>query len=311
MKRVIITGATGFLGSWVIRKFLAQGIEIYAVVRDGMSAAKKLPDNKRLHIICCEAEKYACLPQCITERGFNCFIHLAWDGSTGTDRGNYSLQLRNVAETVLAIETAGKLGCRRFLGAGTLAELDCIDYIPWEDSNPALVSCYATAKVTARFMGKAVCAAAGMEFVWAYLPNTYGEGNRTANFVNFAVLRMLRGERSSFTAGEQLYEFVYAEDTAAGIYAIAEKGKAGHAYYIGGNPKPLKEYIHEIRDSVDPAIPLYLGEVPLQGSMQTGEVFDGSLLEKDTGFAVQIPFSNGIQKTVSWLKTELEMGGFE
>lgn len=235
------------------------------------------------------------------------FFHLAWEGSTGDERGDYRMQLMNAEWTAKAVETAHQLGCQRFVGAGTLAELDVNAYVPLDGSTPNIVSCYGSAKIAAHYMSKAVSSRfADMQHCWAYLSNTYGVGNYTSNFVNFAAKLMIRGEPANFTAGEQMYDFVSVEDTARGLACIGESGRANHSYYIGsGHPAPLKYFIQEIRDAVDPDIELHLGAVPFRGIGQAIDVFDCRKLMDETGYCPQIAFKDGIRETVAWLREQI------
>ena len=312
MRKAIVTGANGFIGQWLLRELRRQGVAVTAVLREGRTLAPETADAEigatPLRIVHCDAQAYAQLPELIPERDFDWFFHLAWAGNSGAARGDARLQLENAACAAEAARAAAALGCARFIGAGSLAEKDCQAYIPLDGARPSPVSCYGTAKIAAHYCTKAACADLGIEHIWLHLPNTYGEGNRTQNFVNFAALRLLKGERAAFTSGEQLYEFMHVADTVRGMRAAAASGKAFHAYYIGDRPQPLKQYILDIRDAIDPALPLYLGEIPFQGTPQPQEAFDAAALRADTGFAAEVPFARGIRRTLDWLRAEIEEG---
>ena len=238
------------------------------------------------------------------------FFHLAWEGSTGDARGDYCVQLKNAQWAAEAVEVAGQMGCTRFVGAGTLAELDVNAYIPQDGSSPNRVSCYGSAKIAAHYMSKAVCSRfSEMQHCWAYISNTYGIGNYTLNFVNFAAKVMIRGEPANFTAGDQMYDFVSAADTAQGLACIGESGKANYAYYIGsGHPAPLKVFIRQIRDAVEPGIELHLGAVPFHGVSQPKEFFDCHKLMTDTGYQPKVTFENGIRETIPWIREQISFG---
>lgn len=199
-------------------------------------------------------------------------------------------------------------GKSRFIGAGTLAEYDVSAYVPLDGSMPNPVSCYGSAKLAAHYMSKAECSKYDeIDHCWAYLSNTYGVGNYTSNFINFAVKLMLSGQPAKFTAGEQLYDFVSIKDTVQGLYCIGEKGKANTAYYIGSNdPAPLKVFIKKIRDQIDPNIPLYLGAIPFHGISHSKDVFDCSKIMGDTGYVPHTSFDKGIAETLPWLRGQMQ-----
>ena len=304
MKKVIVTGANGFVGRWLVRELLDHEIEVYAIVRSPSDFLDRL-QSSGLHIVYCDIGHVGELKEKIKSRDIDTFFHLAWAGSTGAERADYALQLQNAEWVCDSVKCAAEMGIGRFVGAGTLAELDCNSYIPEDGSTPNGVSCYGSAKIAAHYMSKAIACQLGIEHVWARLSNTYGVGNTTQNFVNFASKLMLSGKKAAFTHGNQPYDFVYASDTAQGLMRIGQSGKNLSTYYIGsGKILPLKEYIYMIRNAIDPDIPLYLGEIPFHGNVLPESAFDCQKLCLDTGYQAEISFEEGIRQTVDWLRTE-------
>lgn len=305
MKKALVTGANGFIGSWLLKELNNKGVSVLAVVKNEASDISSICHLSNVQIIYMDMSEIKQISQQISDRDIDVFYHLAWKGSSGKERGDYELQLLNTKYTLDAVNAAASLGCKRFVGAGTLAELDCNAYIMKDGSTPLPVSFYGSAKIASHFMSKAECNRLGIEHIWTYFSNTYGEGNNTQNFVNFASDLMLSGKHAAFTAGEQLYDFVHVSDNANALYLLGEKGRAFYSYYIGSTkPVELKEFIYKIRDAIDPTIPLYLGEVPFHGIKQPPSVFDCTELVKDTGYKPQVTFEEGIKRTIAWLREE-------
>ena len=85
--------------------------------------------------------------------------------------------------------------------------------------------------------------------------------------------------------------------------AIGEKGIANRTYYIGSqNPKPLKEFLYELRDQINPNIEIGLGEIPFNGVSLTYNEFNVHAVKEDTGFVPTVSFAEGIQNTIEWIK---------
>ena len=299
MNKFVITGASGFLGKRLVEKLLSNGNEVWAVVRN--PKVFESCSNPLLHTVICELANLDQLPKFVQGNPTH-FIHLAWDGSTGSRRADYTVQLQNVNYSMGAVLAANKLGCKRFMGAGTLAELDASSYIPLDGSHPNLVSQYASAKITSHFMTKALCNDLQIEHVWPYISNTFGPGNFTGNFVNFAICEFVKKGRGEFTPGEQFYDFVYFEDTIQGLIKVAEHGKSNFSYYIGSNsPRRLKEYILEIRDQINRNIDVKLGVFPFNGVSHPEEVFSCSKIMEDTGYKPLVSFKEGLSNTIPWV----------
>lgn len=301
MKKALVTGANGFLGSLLTKKLLENGVDVIAADMEGCCA--NIPEGARF--VSFDMRDFSTLKTSVCDNDIDVIYHMAWAGSSGPARADYALQLENVKYTCDAVKTAAEMGIRRFVGAGTLAQMDCMAYIGENGSTPNGVSCYGTAKITAQFMSKAQANADDIEHIWCFISNTYGIGNTTMNFVNFASKKMLSGERAAFTAAEQNYDFVYITDTINGLYLCGKNGKANCSYYIGsGKARQLKQYITTIRDTIDPDIELYLGEVPFNGVSLPIEAYDCTPIMTDTGYQPQVDFEEGIRKTIEWLKEQ-------
>lgn len=303
MKKVLVTGANGFIGSELLKQLSNNHVEIYAIIKDKNEKIDNIANLQGVNIVYCEMDEIEELPNLISDTQIDTCIHLAWAGSFGETRADYTVQLKNIEYALRTVNVIKKMGVKRFVGAGTLAEKDVLNYHPTNSAVPNAVSMYGIAKITTHFMTKTECTRLGIEHIWCFLSNTYGVGNTTNNFVNMASKKMLNHERAAFTAGEQTYDFVYISDTARAIIAAAEKGKTNCSYYLGSTKeRPLKEYIKIIKDTIDPSIELHLGEIPFKGIPLSKEAYNTSSLIKDTGFVPEISFEEGIRRTIDWLQ---------
>ena len=112
-------------------------------------------------------------------------------------------------------------------------------------------------------------------------------------------------EHCSFTEGKQTYDFIYIADAIASIVEVAEKGNAFNRYYIGsGNPKPLREFLLEMKDVVAPDAELGLGDLPFNGIDIDYSQFKLKKVEEDTGYKNKISFRDGIKMTMDFIKSE-------
>lgn len=305
--KFLITGANGFVGSHLLKTLSDNSEQIIAVIRSENDKIDIIKDIPNVNIVYCELDEIDKLPQLIDDKEIDCCIHLAWEGANGPARANTDIQLKNIKRTLQLCKSLSEIGVRRFVGIGTLAEKDVANYIPTDGATPNPVSCYGTAKLATQYMSKAVCTELQIDHIWCQLSNLYGVGDSTNNFINFASKLMLSGGHPAFTPGEQMYDFVYITDIANGIYRAAKYGKKNTAYYIGsGHQQKLKEYIFTIRDTIDPDIELFLGEVPFNGVCLPDEEFDSSKLINDTGYHAEVLFEDGIRQTVAWLKEQME-----
>ena len=83
MKKAIVTGANGFVGSHLVKELLSHDIEVIAVIRREESASQSLPPHSKLKKVVCPLEEIANLPDKVADRDIDVFYHFAWDGSAG------------------------------------------------------------------------------------------------------------------------------------------------------------------------------------------------------------------------------------
>lgn len=305
MKKAIVTGATGFVGRYLVEELLSKGYEIWAIVRNEEEDVSFWND-RRLNTVFCDLAEIKSLQEKIQgDVEGSCFYHLAWDGSSGEPRKDYELQLQNAAACANAAKAAKSLGCRRFVCAGSVTELVYRNYLQQDGTNAEMIACYAIGKISAEYLTRCVCADEGIEYNWTYISNFYGIRDKTDNFINFLIRNYLAGKTPELTEGKQYTDFTYVSDVAGGLIAVGERGKAGSTYYIGyGDPRPLKEFVLEVRDVVAPDLPTGLGKKEFRALPIDYTEIDVDKLRRETGFVPKISFVDGIKSTVKWLKGE-------
>lgn len=302
MKKVIITGANGFIGTALCKELTSQGVQVIAVIRNKESNISGIFNLPNLKIVYCDLSEFYHLDDYISDRGADALYHLAWTGSSGVLRGNINVQLNNIKYTCDAVKSCAKMNCKKFILASSIMEYE-IKTMMETDAAPGINTLYSSAKVSADYMARTIAASCGVAYLRAVISNVYGPGETSPRLINSSLRKMLSGEHCAFSAGEQLYDFVYITDASKMFVAIGEMGIPNKTYYIGSmNPKPLKDFLCEMRDLVDPAIEIGLGELPFHGVSLTYQEFDIHAVKKDTGFLPSISFTEGIKRTVDWIK---------
>lgn len=301
MKKIIVTGANGFLGKHLLRALTERNIKIWAVMRE--SSGYEAPDG--VNVVECDLSNTLCLDEIISEREFDCIIHLAWDGVSGTERENYCKQMENAKACGDVVMAAKKLKCKRFVGIGSITEKMYVPYILQDGSNPDLCACYSVGKMAAHCISKCICERQGIDFVWGYISNIYGVGDRSNNIINYLIENYEQGVVPELTDGRQNADFIYVTDVASAIVSMAIYGKKSYSYYIGyGAPRPLKEFVEIVRNKVGPNMDSGLGRKDFRGIEIDFDKMDFRKLNRDSGFVPKVPFEEGIDKLIEWRKNK-------
>lgn len=300
MKRVIVTGANGFVGSAVIRELIKNDVEVLALCH-------KIPEKKIISDLITykefELSKIEELKDMVINNYYDTFYHFAWAGSAGSDRGNANLQLQNVQWTIDALNFAKSIGCKRFVCAGSIIEYETMRACYTDGNKPGLGYIYGSAKMSAHSMAMSIAANIGIGLIWAEITNAYGVGEISSRLINTTIKKIINKESPQFTSGTQNYDFVYIDDVARAFYLIGKNGKPFHSYLIGsGNAKPLKEFLLEMKESIAKDVDFIFGDVPFTGVNLDLSIFDTKKTELDTGFKAEISFAEGVKRTYEWLK---------
>ena len=283
--KILITGATSFLGAETARAFLRAGDEVYAPVRPSSKRTGFLPQDPSLHRINIDMDEIGRLPETGIPSPEVC-VHFAWSGVGVRGRMDPEIQERNVRNTLTLIRTLGEMGCRRFLFAGSQAEYGvtlervqaagAAESVPESDAGVGgavtertacrPISGYGKAKLRILEEGAALARSFGMEYVHMRIFSVYGEGDHETSLVSSCVGAAREGRRAELGPCRQLWNFLHVRDCAAAVLALVKCGSvatgaaereteaadsslAGLIYNIGsGDTRPLRDFVQEVFD---------------------------------------------------------------
>lgn len=302
MRRAIVTGATGFIGSWLVRELLDNGYSVAVVVR---SRARLLPE------FCGKCDVVEKTLQEIKASDFaasaDIFFHLAWAGVSSEKKDQVDLQIENIKASLNVLEVAHGVGCSLFLAAGTVAEYALCDNVMDMAARQTPNDFYGAAKVAAYHFVEVRARQLGQPLIWSVIPSTFGEGRTNGNIITYTINSLLKGEKPVYGNLLQMWDFLYVKDVVRALRLIGERGIADKVYGIGsGEYRALRDYICSIRDVINPSLPLGIGENPSQSNRTFSSCIDNYDLKKDTGFQPGFTFEEGISRTVEYARKHLK-----
>lgn len=299
MKNVIVTGANGFIGSSLIKKLIEKNIYVLAI--DINFDNSRLPESELITTLTVGLDDANILFESIPNGEYDVFYHLAWRGVNGPDKADPIVQIHNVLMTVNCAHAAKKIGCGKFLCAGTIAEQSVNSLERLEKTSGGMM--YGVAKQCTHLMIETYCKNIDLNFVWMQFANIYGPSNKTGNLVSYTIHELLNGREASFGAATQPYDFVYVDDLLDAVYRLGESECRSNFYYIGsGSPRLLKEYLNTIGEKFGSPELIRIGTRDDDGIKYELSMFDNSSLVKDIGEYVTKSFEEGICITIDAFK---------
>lgn len=298
MKKVLVTGANGFIGSSLIKKMIANNIEVVAV--DITFAGNRLPDSNLITKV--ESGVEAALAEKIPAGEYDAFYHLAWKGVNGADKADPSVQIANIQMAVDCANICKQLNVKKLLCAGTVAENATFSLPELAKTSGGMM--YGVAKHACRLILEDYCKNIGQQFVWMQFSNIYGVGNKTGNLVSYTLGELLAGKEATFGPALQPYDFIYVDDLIEAVYRLGANDTKKSFYYIGsGSPRILKDYLLRIGELAGCTDKVGIGIRPDDGIKYTMDMFCNKNLVETIGEYVCTSFVDGIEKTIEWLKT--------
>ena len=304
MKTAIVTGAGGFIGGALTELLLSKGVTVYGVDISEKSLERHSGKENFIPVIA-DFTKYEHLHEMIQD-GIDVFYHFAWQGVFGEPFKDYRLQLSNAASTGDAVAEAVRIGCKKFVFAGTYNELEVTDHFDMSGRPPRYTCIYSAAKTAAEIVCKTVASNSGIEYSAGLTVMAYGENNRSMMLANVILKQLVNGESPRLIEGNIPYDMIYIDDIARAFYAIGESGVNLRSYYVGHRKlRTFREYVTEIGQIVAPDVPLLFGAYPDDNSSRNYDKIDLDVLWRDTGFECSADFRESILKTAAWVKNNL------
>jgi dTDP-glucose 4,6-dehydratase len=323
--RVIVTGGAGFIGSALVRHLvLEKGYEVlnidaltYAGYLPSLKTVEGLPNYRFLHANICDRQA---MQQAIADFGPARIMHLA--AESHVDRsitGAADFIQTNVVGTFTLLEAArdywsGLQGAAkdafRFLHVstdevyGSLGEEGLFtEQTPYDPSSP-----YSASKASSDHLAAAWQRTYGLPVVTSNCSNNYGPYHFPEKLIPLTILNALAGERLPvYGKGENVRDWLYVEDHARALDTIAERGRPGETYNVGGrNERRNIEVVRRICEVLDAMAPSNRPREELiefvvdRPGHDARYAIDATKLETELGWRAQENFDTGIEKTVQW-----------
>lgn len=304
--KVVVTGATSFLGAASVRALLAGGHEVYALIRPGSPNRGALPaSGEGLRVLELELSRMDRLKELVLEP-CDGFLHFGWDGSGSENRKNAAVQQKNVEDSLKALKGAADLGCRRFIFGGSQAEYgQCRDLME-EGRACSPVSQYGKAKLDFGIRARAYLKEnpCKMEYIHTRIFSVYGPGDHPWSLVNTCLDTFCRGGGMKLGACTQLWNFLYVDDLVRALLALLTcPGKLPwDLYNIAAGPeetRPLREYVERMHILCGGTGTMSYGCLPPNAEGPANLIPDIRRIRQVTGWQPEISFDEGIRRMLN------------
>jgi len=304
--RCLVTGATGFLGSHLLSRLLAQGCEVAVTVRERSDCRRIEPFLPRAvqirtdlaHISESAAQIRSFQPQVV--------FHLAWTGGNSARYTDDMAQVQaNLPGSLDLLQIAAEAGAKRWVGFGSAVEYGTCHGLIAETLVPVPTTLYGISKYALCLVTDKICALKGLEFAWVRPFWTYGPNDDALRLIPMLIDTLLAGRCPALTHGEQLWDYLYVDDAVEAIARLGTDTSASGIFNLGsGEAVSVRSVAEQIRDRINPALPLGFGEIAYRHDQVMHLQADITKLTNATGWRPQVRLADGLSRTIAWHRSQ-------
>jgi nucleoside-diphosphate-sugar epimerase len=294
--RTLVTGASGFIGTRLLDRLLADGAEIHAVTRRTRASGEPVVWHEL------DLAETGHVRRLVEDIAPDLVFHLAGDSRAARDPDLVEATFRsNLTSTVNLLGALAEQGTARVLLAGSLEE-------PAPGEAPS--SPYAASKLAARSYADLFRTAFGLPVVVLRVFMVYGARQQDLKkLVPYVTLSLLRGQAPRLTSGRREIDWVYVDDVADAFVAaaVADDPAAASVDVGSGTTCSIRALVEQLVELVDPAIIPEFGAIEDRPSEQI-RTADVDAAARAIGWRPQVGLDEGLQRTVEWYRRELAAG---
>ena len=313
-----MTGAQGFIGSWVTESLLDGGAEVVALVRDEPARSRLALEriDARCTLVRSNLQDMPDLLRVVNEYTVEAVFHLAAQTIVGTAKrsplSTFETNVRGTYNLLEACRLAGSVD--RVVVASSDKAYGSHEQLPYSESAPLIPTYpYDVSKACADLIGRSYHATYGLPVAVTRLANVYGGGDFNFSRIVPDTVRALLEDRPPVIRSDATpkRDFIYAEDAAAAYLTVAEgldrDEVKGTAFNAGaGQPFSVMEIVRKLiaisGKDIDPDI---RGTGAPEGEIAS-QYLDSTLLNRTLGWAPTWSLDDGLEATYQWYERHLE-----
>ena len=302
--RVFVTGASGFIGSHVVRLLLGGGATVAVLLspQGNRERLQTLVDVDQLTVIEGRLETLPSWETSLADFQPTACIHLAWYAEPGkylyapenTKLLQYSLDL---------LQALIRMGCGQLVMVGTCAEYNTDVGFLSETSPTRPATIYAAAKLALGQLGAFIAEAANTRFAWARLFYLYGPYEDQRRLIPALIDKLDRGEPFPATLGEQVRDYLHVEDVASALCSLVSHDANGVFNISSGIPITMRQLMETVGELLGRAELIRFGEVPYRQWEPRFICGDNQKL-RQMGWMPRYQLKTGLAETLRWWRNQ-------
>jgi nucleoside-diphosphate-sugar epimerase len=301
--RVLITGASGFVGRHCIPLLVNRGFEVHAVARH--SAQTATPDEVTWHR--CDLLRQSAVEKLVSVTRPSHLFHLAWFTEPGAFWESPA-NLRWQSASIQLFNVFRKFGGRRILSTGSCAEYDWNAQPCREGFQENPGTQYGRSKVAICRYLQSLTNEDQLSTAWGRLFFLYGPAGHASRMPAAIILSLLNGQTARCTHGRQLRDFLFIQDAADALVNLLDSDLCGPVNIGSGQATRVLDMVHATAARIGREELLQIGAIAASPEEPAEIVADTSRLRNELEWQPEVSLEDGIRRTINWWKNQRQAG---
>jgi len=300
-RRIVVHGASGFIGRHFVRTALDCGNELLIVAR-GTSKISVPTSESGLSVLRYERSIEELVGNINLDCADSTFYEFSWHGVLGRERDNPQQFLVNIPLTLGSLGFAHSIGVSHWIGLGSQAEYGGIGKRASENDDCRPTTLYGRSKLICSQIAATLCSHYGMRFSWLRLFSTYGPDDNPEWLIPSVINDMLGNRVVRVTAGEQSWDYLYIDDVVEALLRLADSRGVGIANLGSGRPAKVREIVNKIRELSGSESAINFGAIKYREDQLMYMEADISKISKELEWRPRIELDDGLQRTIQFYR---------
>ncbi|MDD3322934.1 MAG: NAD(P)-dependent oxidoreductase [Paludibacter sp.] len=299
--KILLTGATGFLGSHIAEALLEKGHELILTRRanSNLWRCNSFVNN----VLWVNTDSNSWITDVCTFSP-EIIINSAWNGVSSSNRDDWESQLSNIDYMYFLLRIAKECCIDKFISMGSQAEYGQFEGKISEDYPLNPTTSYGAVKLAASRILKMFCEDNNIKWYWLRVFSVFGEREDEKWLIPSVIKTMLTEQTEmNFTACEQKYAYLYVRDFAQSITnVVIANGSSGIYNLSSDSPLSLKDILGAIKDIVNPYFKLNFGQLAYRENQSMHIEGDATKFNETFGKIDSTDFEVKLTKVIDFYK---------